>query len=92
MERAPAGVPQRNSRGMRSGLTQTGVISRMGARGFGFIQPTDESPAVFFNLKECGARNQVLNVGDRVEFELNAFAARRGDRRACEVRVIHAAR
>ena len=67
---------------------QTGVISRMGANGFGFIKPADESPDVFFHVKECFLRKDLLHVGDRVLFELNQFAP---DRRACDVRVIHAA-
>lgn len=67
---------------------QRGVIKKMGARGYGFIEPADESGDVFFNLGECKLRNAIPSVGDPVAFELNAFAARRGDRRACEVRVI----
>jgi cold shock CspA family protein len=71
-------------------MWQTGVITRYGpaSKGYGFIAPDDESPDVFFHTKECCLRKDFLNVGDRVEFELNQFAARRGDRRACEVRVI----
>jgi len=64
---------------------QFGVISRFGAAGFGFIKPEDESPDVFFHIGECFLRNTLVNVGDRVLFELNQFSA---DRRACEVKVI----
>jgi len=65
---------------------QTGVIKRMGARGFGFIAPADESPDVFFHIKDCYLRNTYVHVGDRVLFELNQFERNR--RTACEVRVI----
>jgi cold shock CspA family protein len=70
---------------------QTGVISSLGGKGYGFIQPADESPDVFFHVKDCFLRKEYLHVGDRVLFEVNAFA-RRGDgkRTACEVRVINA--
>jgi cold shock CspA family protein len=66
-----------------------GTIVRMGRKGFGFIEPSDDGPRVFFHLKECFLRNVYLNVGDRVTYELNQFV-RTGDglRRACEVRVI----
>jgi cold shock CspA family protein len=66
---------------------QTGVIVRMGARGFGFIEPADESPRVFFHLKDCSLRNTFLNVGDRVGFLVNQFH-RGKERRACEVWVL----
>jgi cold shock CspA family protein len=69
---------------------QTGVIARIGGKGYGFIRPSDESPDVFFHLKDCSLRNTVLNVGDAVQFEINQFG-RQGKRRcACQVRVIHA--
>jgi cold shock CspA family protein len=66
---------------------KTGIISRMGARGFGFIQPSDDGPAVYFHEKECFLRNTYLQVGDRVAFEINQFSPQ-GEPRACEVRVI----
>ena len=69
-----------------------GTIVKMGQRGYGFIEPSDEGPRVFFHLKECFLRNVYLNVGDRVEYELNQFRSRNGQRAACEVRVISDAR
>jgi cold shock CspA family protein len=73
---------------MADGGMQTGVIVRMDARGYGFIEPTDESPRVLFHLKECFLRDTHLNVGDRVAFELNQFYRNGNRRRACEVRVL----
>jgi cold shock CspA family protein len=71
---------------------QTGVIKRFSpaSKGYGFIVPDDESPDVFFHVKDCRLRNTFLQVGDRVAFEINQFAGRdsRKRREACEVRVI----
>jgi cold shock CspA family protein len=64
---------------------QTGVIVRMGARGYGFLSPDGESERIFFHLKDC---SNTCNVGDRVEFAVNPFADRGKGRRACEVRVL----
>jgi cold shock CspA family protein len=64
---------------------QTGVVSRVGKAGYGFIVPDDEGPDVFFHVKECFLRNTYLRAGDRVAFEINQFARGEG-RRACEVR------
>jgi len=63
-----------------------GYVTRLGARGFGFLQPVDGGPDVFFSYGECHLRDNDLDVGDRVQFELDQFAKKRGDRRACEVR------
>jgi cold shock CspA family protein len=70
---------------------QRGVISRMGKRGFGFITPMADGPAVFFHIKECSLRNSysALQVGDKVEFLVNPFARDgKGRQRACEVRPV----
>jgi cold shock CspA family protein len=64
---------------------QTGYISRLGSRGFGFIEPADGGPDIFFNFRQCRLRDQDLQVGDRVCFELNQLGK---DRRAVEVRVL----
>jgi cold shock CspA family protein len=68
---------------------QTGVVKRFcpASKGYGFIVPDDERGDVFFHMKDCSLRNTFLQVGDRVEFEVNQFA--NGKRReACEVRKI----
>jgi cold shock CspA family protein len=44
---------------------QRGVIKRYGGRGFGFITPTDDGPAVFFHVKDCRLRKDFLHVGRR---------------------------
>jgi cold shock CspA family protein len=73
-------------------VMRAGVIKRMGAKGFGFIVPDDERGDVFFNIGDCHLRNTFLQVGDRVEYEINQFADGKR-RKACEVRkIINAAR
>jgi cold shock CspA family protein len=68
---------------------QRGVIARMGAKGFGFIRPADESPDVYFHVADCHLRGTYLEVGDKVLFEINQFSNRGdGKRTACEVRRI----
>lgn len=70
---------------------QRGVIKRIGAKGFGFITPSDDGPTVFFHKNECGMRHDFLQAGDHVLYEINQFARDGRDRpRACEVRVIDA--
>jgi cold shock CspA family protein len=70
---------------------QTGVVKRFcpASGGYGFIVPDDESPDVFFHVKNCFLRGTYLQVGDQVEYEINQFSGRDGRRRAaCEVRKI----
>jgi cold shock CspA family protein len=71
---------------------QNGTIARMGAKGFGFIQPAADEPRVFFHVKDCSLRNTRLEVGGKVEFLLNQFRRNGKRREAAEVRVINAAR
>jgi cold shock CspA family protein len=65
------------------------IAHGLGNRGYGFIVPTDDGPAVFFHVKDCFLRDHYLQVGDRVLFELNQFERARGRRAASEMRVIN---
>jgi cold shock CspA family protein len=71
-------------------MAMRGTIARMGARGFGFIEPADEGARLFFHVSDCHLRGTYLNVGDRVEYEINQLLGRdsKGRQRACAVRPV----
>ncbi len=51
----------------------TGTIKTKTEKGFGFITPEDTTPGagdVFFHNSACGGQWDNLNVGDKVQFDI----------------------
>lgn len=68
--------------------TQTGRITFISEKGFGFVRPDDRSADRFWHVTGLVDRKiDAINVGDRVSFEVE-FDTRTGREKAVQVRAL----